>query len=282
MAFRAQAIIAPPAGGLVANTSDVLGNPVAAQILVNQVASGPVNISDLTVDATGNGSSNSTVVGICYQNSSGTVNHVATRNQSIGIAVDGGSSNPLVTIENSSVHDYDFIGISVEGLQNLIPDLTAVIKENEVVSVGGGNSYGIQADGNVTVANNLFDSNFTGIYYFGGGAASISGNTVVGNSGTIGIDIFEVSGDHISVTSNKSVTNNQGIVLEIGVGAAAVQGNSITNSTIGIEFNCNPDPNVHSNIISDTFEGIQQFPNYLAFPSNKYFNVGVEVVPSGC
>ena len=44
------------------------------------------------------------------------VNHVATLNQSdigsgVGIYAEGGSSNPLVTFEDSSAHDYDGMGI---------------------------------------------------------------------------------------------------------------------------------------------------------------------------
>src|ERR1039457_1195532 len=48
------AVILPPATGLVANTADVdTGKPIAAQLLV-QNAPGPVSISNLTVDGTGN------------------------------------------------------------------------------------------------------------------------------------------------------------------------------------------------------------------------------------
>jgi len=275
----AQAIIAPPAGGLIANATDALGNSVAAQLWVDNVAAGPVHIKKLTVDGTGNGvSGNTFVVGVFYRNSSGTVNHVVTRNQSgsgggIGIWAEGGSSNPLVTIENNSVHDYDFIGIETETGFASSPDLTAAINDNEIA----GGQYGIQAGSNVTVTNNLVEGNFTGILFFGGGAASISGNTVVGSSGAIGIDIQADA----SVTSNKIMTSNQGILLEFGVAVAAVQGNSITNSLVGIEFTCIPDPNVHSNIISDTEIGLHEFPDFLAIPSNKYFNVGSIVTFSG-
>src|SRR5215469_2780510 len=73
------------------------------------------------------------VVGVFCQNSSGTVNRVATRNQSVGIWAEGGSSNPLVTIENGSVHDYDDKCIFVE-TNSHTPALTAVIKGNEVTT----------------------------------------------------------------------------------------------------------------------------------------------------
>src|SRR6266481_9324498 len=54
--FNDAAIILLPAAGLVANTVDVdnLSLPIAAQIWVHDTA-GPVIISNLTVDGTGNG-----------------------------------------------------------------------------------------------------------------------------------------------------------------------------------------------------------------------------------
>src|SRR5581483_4984885 len=76
--------ITSPAGGLVANSTSLSsGNPIAAQILI-QGAPGLSNVSNLSVDGSGNnvtGCSPPTIIGIYYQNSSGTVNHVATRNQ---------------------------------------------------------------------------------------------------------------------------------------------------------------------------------------------------------
>src|SRR5215469_14950362 len=50
----ARAIIIPPRHGLGINAMDDLGEALAAQLWVNN-ASGPVNISNQTVDATGNG-----------------------------------------------------------------------------------------------------------------------------------------------------------------------------------------------------------------------------------
>src|SRR3974390_522707 len=74
-------VILPPAGGLVANATDLNdGSQIAAQIYVDspKTYTTPivVNISNITVDGTGNGISCSPdVVGIYYQNASGTINH---------------------------------------------------------------------------------------------------------------------------------------------------------------------------------------------------------------
>ena len=74
-------VILPPAGGLVANVTDVdSGDRVAAQLVVQNT--GSISISNLTVDGTGNGlSCGPDVRGILFQSSSGTVKHVALRNQ---------------------------------------------------------------------------------------------------------------------------------------------------------------------------------------------------------
>ena len=80
----ALATIQPPGGGLAANATSDSGQSVAAQIWVNNVT-GPVNITNITVDATGNGVSNPNfVAGIFYQNSSGAVNQVVAFNQTTG------------------------------------------------------------------------------------------------------------------------------------------------------------------------------------------------------
>ena len=117
-------VILPPAGGLVANVTDVdSGNPVAAQLVVQNA--GSVSISNLTVDGTGNGlACGPDVRGILFQNSSGTVKHVAVRNQvpngipngcqvgeSIWVETAAGHSS-TVTIEHSSVHNYNKNGIT--------------------------------------------------------------------------------------------------------------------------------------------------------------------------
>ena len=67
-------------------TSLATGEPIAAQILVTE--STGVNINNLTIDGSNNGISSSgctplNLVGLLYQNASGTVNHVAAINQAL-------------------------------------------------------------------------------------------------------------------------------------------------------------------------------------------------------
>jgi hypothetical protein len=85
-------VIVSPAGGVVVNSSDLYGypsgQPTAAQILVQTPSNAlgtpiVVNIANITVDGSNNGLSGcaTDLVGIYFQNASGTVNHVTTRYQ---------------------------------------------------------------------------------------------------------------------------------------------------------------------------------------------------------
>lgn len=273
----AQAIIAPPAGGLVVND---VGDQVAAQIWVNNVTSGVVNISNLTVDASGNGVPvGPSVVGIFYESANGTVNRVAIRNQrgngtGIGIWEGAVSQFSTVTIENCSIHDYDDIGILLQNNTGdpQLPVVTGLIKGNEVTSSQyPNNSYGIAIGngGQTTITNNLLVNN--GSYGIAAlmGPDSISGNTVVGS----GTGIFVAGFDTVftaSATSNKIFGSNTGISVFSNL--ATVKSNTITNSTIGIEFQCTSST-VQFNTIMESGTALDTVPTGLASP-NTYFSVG--------
>jgi hypothetical protein len=62
------------------------------------------------------------------------------------------------------------------------------------------------------------------------------------------------SADGVPVTSKKIFRSATGIFANTSI--AAIQGNSITDSTIGIDFVCTAGPNVHSNIIMDAGEAL--------------------------
>ena len=78
-------LVIPSAGGFAANTPSLTsGAPIAAQILVVSPATA-VEISYLAVDGAGNnlntGCSDPRLIGIYFQNASGTINYVVARNQ---------------------------------------------------------------------------------------------------------------------------------------------------------------------------------------------------------
>lgn len=274
----AQAIIAVPSGGLVESVN-AEGAPLAVQVFVNNVT-GPVNLTNLTIDAAGASSACAvSIVGVFYQNSSGTVNRVTTRNQKgggcgFGIWAEGGSSNPTVTVENSDVHDFDDVGIVAETNASSC-ELTATIKGNDVNGSGGTEAIGILAEegSTDTVVGNAVTASFRGVITSSGANGSVSGNSVTNSQvGIIG------GADGISVTANK-ILNTSDFGISVDSSAALFQGNTITGANIGIELNCVVTSNAHNNTISDAAIGIDSVPGTV--PINTYFNVGT-VFTGGC
>src|SRR5215831_11484835 len=141
-------VIVAPAGGMAANaTSLSSGNPIAAQILVEAPATA-VRITNLALDGSNNGINNCTPVlmGILYQNASGTVQHTSVKNQvlasspvdmrgcqsGMGIFVQsGGSGTSNVTISSNYVQNYQKNGITAD--EN---GTTATITGNTVIGQG--------------------------------------------------------------------------------------------------------------------------------------------------
>lgn len=277
-----QAIIAPPPAGLVINAYDDRGDDLAAQVVV-QNAGGEVNLTNLTVDATGNDiiGRSIAIVGVFYQNTPGTVNRVTIQNQNgnsegIGIWLEGGSANPSVTMENSNVQNFDFGGIYAE-TESSTSELTATIKENDLASgYNGANGilflFGLTA----SVTDNLINGGTGGMLIYGGNI-TVSRNTIV--SADLGIDI---ENDSISVTSNTiyntATGTGTGIVANSAV--APVTGNTMVRFPTGIDFKCTAGNNVHSNTILVAPNGLLNVPTGTVTP-NTYYNVGT-MSSGGC
>jgi|ERR1700683_437639 hypothetical protein len=280
-----QVVITPPPGGLTLNASSN-GEPLAVQLWVDN-APGPVNISNLIVDGTGNAlvcNDGFAIIGIYYQNSPGTVNRVTTRNQKttsgpiacgLGIWIDGGDSNPTVTIENSSIHDVDTGGINTQFnfIANIKGNYVNVYPGATGIAIGGGTN---------TVTDNIVETTAppgTVTCLLASGSSSVptsgtvSGNTLI-NCGVA----IDAAADGVAFTSNKVFNSEAGIYVFTLV--AAMRSNSITNSSIGIEFDCWPDPNVTDNTITDAGTGIDQVPMGLAAP-NTYIDV-TTIKTNGC
>jgi Right handed beta helix region len=279
-----QAIVAPPIPGAVVNAADGFGDAVAAQIWVNNVI-GEVTISDLTIDGTTNGllsEPDGLLVGIFSQNTALTVNRVVAENQKdnkegIGIFVEGGSSDPSVTLENSSIHDFDHWGIIAETNSSTSP-ITATIKDN-TVDGGGSLDTGFFASGIfldettvVEISGNHVSKSLYAIDSYGLNGV-ISNNTLTDNA--VGVNLAT---DGVSVESNTILDDQYAIALLTA--AAVVKNNHITNASEGgIDFGCYADPNVHSNIITDAFIGVKGVPAVVS-TTNTYF--GVATIRGGC
>jgi putative cofactor-binding repeat protein len=281
-----QVVITVPSGGMFIDGGDDLGDFVAAQIIVQGVT-GEVKLSNLTIDATGNNitSSGTNIVGVFFQNSSGTVNHLSVQNQNgngglgIGIWLEGGSANPSVTVENNNVQNFDDAGIFAE-TNSSGSELTATIKGNDLAPLVGTTSLptGIYLKAGLTasVTGNLITGSYEGVL-IDGGKGSVSGNKAVSNG--VGIDIET---DGVSVTTNAIYTTSGGYDIGIIVNSAVapVTGNTIVQAPIGIFFDCVAGTNVHSNTILDSTLALYEVPSGTV-GTNTYYNVGT-INAGGC
>jgi len=261
------AVVVAPGGGVVQNTTSLAtGNGIAAQILVQGTTG--VNISRLVVDGSASGLTGCApnLIGIYYQNASGTVSNVATLNQALapslngcqsglGIFVQSGNAGAsTVTVMNSSVHGYQKNGITGNEAGT-----TVTILGNTVVGQGpttGAAENGIQIGfgamgkvANNTVIDDIYSPATvaaSGILIFasaGGstpgltGATSslvtISGNTV----GTTQLGIAVVSDPTFGLADGALISGNKvsGTQMFDGIDACSnnntITGNVVNNST---------------------------------------------------
>lgn len=263
-------VIVSAAGGLQADAT-ISGEVLAPQLWVNN-ASGAVNINDVTFDGSGNGATTARVVGILYENSPGALNRVATRNQKGGIGgfgmwLEGGASNPSITVQNCSVHDYDEVGIVVETAGANASELNATIKSNDLSASGGRWGVSLGAGSTSTISNNWIVAGDPGISTDPGAAGSISSNTLVNSFVGISADA-----DSVSISGNKVLNSVDVGILLGGTTSSAIQSNTILGGPIGIEFSCFSDANVQSNTINDVGTALNDVPSLLA-STNTYYNV---------
>src|SRR5450432_3472009 len=228
-------VLVIPSGGFVQNTASLTsGHPIAAQILVQSPATSVI-ITKLAVDGSNSnlngGCGDTRLIGIYYQNASGTVGFVTARNQAqdaanfgcqdsagLGIFVQSASpSTSTVTIQNSTVRGYQKNGITGSEVGT-----TVTIANNSVVGAGptttgqNGIEVGFGATGNVrnnTVADDDFNGDPTagsgsGILIFDSGNMTITGNFVINvqngipivTDGTLPADNHTVANNHVSNT----------------------------------------------------------------------------------
>jgi len=213
--------ITVPSGGVVANTMvSPRGTPYpsAAQLLI-QNATG-VTVENLSVDGSNSGLAdcNTGIVGIYYQNASGTVNSVTVQNQvgftncgrGLGVYVETDGASSTVTIENSNVRFTS--GLNIGATQT---GTTVMITGNSVV-------------GSTVSLDN-------GVYLARGALGAVSNNSVINfiNPGDIlGDNKDGACGIQITKASNLTITGN--IVANTNCAISMTQGtsNTITNNRL--------------------------------------------------
>jgi nitrous oxidase accessory protein NosD len=269
------AIVLP--GNMVANSSGPSGIPIAAAILVKDAAN--VDIKGLIVDTANNAITECApqLVGILYQNSSGSIEHNAVRNTKLSVSLNGcqsgdailvqslGGETSQVEIDDNSVHDYQKNGIT--GNES---GTEVTITNNVVTGLGpttGAAQNGIQigfgAKGGVlrnTVTDNVWSPcvslkdcafNATGILIFQSDDVRVEHNCVATNQ----VGIF-AGGQRNGVESN-NVSNSLVLVgIDLAGDSNIARRNDVTNSgqaAILIEGNNNQ---VQSNEITEAPIGI--------------------------
>jgi hypothetical protein len=290
-----QAVIAMPDTGLTTTTSINFGT-VAAQV---QVTAGPVKLSNITVDGTPLVSTcpGNVTFAIYYSSgSSGTVSEVGVRNQKcdgIGIGAENGSgATESVAIESNNISPGAYMGIFACSEESP-STLTVSIKSNYV----GDGEFGIVPYCNVagSVSSNVVSWAGTGIYA-GSPSTTVSGNTVMGLAGEIGIEVdggTEISDNTINggdygvylvlggtITSNHISNGGYGILFGAGSGGSTVKSNIITQAGVGIEFDCISTNTVSGNTINGATTGLDFVP--ASFTGvNTLYNVAAATT-GGC
>jgi len=276
--------ITSPAAGLKTNATINGSDPAAVHVFVKN-ATGAVNLTNLIVDSAKNQAAPDVfLVGVLYQHSPGTVNHVIARNQQadglgFGIYMEGGSSNPTVTVENCSVHDFDFGGIYVTGSLGPtdIPEepgatseiatgqLTAKVVNNFVSSsvleahnMLFGSSTLVTVTGNLSIGAPNAPGNF-GMTVDANAGSVISGNTIIGTQ--TGISLQD---DGPFLKSNKMYQlTGDGIFLNVNLTTSQITGNIIQDTLFdGIDLNCKT---VGTLVSSNTFEYL--IAGYIGAPT---------------
>jgi nitrous oxidase accessory protein NosD len=203
-----------PASTLQNATSLATGDAIAAAVLVSGATN--VSISGLTIDGINNGITECAprLIGVYFQNASGSLRHATVRNFILGAAFNGcqsgtgvfvesgGGQSSDVEITDCSIHNYQKNGITANETAT-----TARIHNNVVTGIGptpgaaqNGIQIGFSAGGSIrenVVANNIW-----------------SPCTAVATCETVATDILVTESDNVHVTDNTAGISQVGIFVD--------------------------------------------------------------------
>ncbi len=270
-----RAVISVPSGSLSTNVTSIIGQSVFAQVLV-LAASGPVNITDITVDGTGGGigcSETAGLVGIFYASGAqGAINEATARNQTsagcgTGIWVENGAAaTDLITIENSSIKDVDERGIFATSNQR--PSTLQVTIQGNSLQAISPSTLGIVADGiSGKIEKNVVTLGTGGIESIAS-TTSVLSNVVadIRNSGL---------GEALYLTPGTTAQNNRVSDADLAfylapteLSGPILKGNASMNTNTSVEFSCDANTTVQSNRLTDSQNGFDRVP---VFPTGNQF-----------
>jgi len=276
------------------NEGSGVETPAVAQVHVDKVSGGPVNLENLEVNGAGVGKNANYFVGIFYEDSSGTMNEVVAASQNdnpspevfgFGMWIQGGSSNPTVTVQNSSIRDFSIVGIYAVGTQNE-PSLNLTLSGNNISSpVTTFSGIELRQGANPTISGNVVSGSYAGMFVEST-AGSIVGNTILGSDYGI---LLEADGT--SLKSNRIYNAvYTGILLALlspSLKVSQIEGNTLASINLpgssfvtgeGINLNCKAvsSSNVNSNTLIDLQYGYRQAPQGFG-ANNSYAGVFEQV-----
>lgn len=253
-------VVAPSSGAVANTTVTPRGTtyPTAAQLLIQNTTG--VAIENLSVDGSNSGLTdcNTGIVGIYYQNASGTVKSATVQNQvgysgcylGYGVYVETDSGSSAVTIENNSVQFTSGLTIGA-----VAAGTTVTIKDNYVV-------------GSAVSLDNA-------IYVAGGATGTVSGNTVINfasapdslgdvTDGICGIAVSRKSGN-VTVSGNSIGNTEIGICLYANSNTNTITGNHIFSTPYndGV-YICSNGNKVQDNVISSSTDSGVRLDNSSA------------------
>jgi len=226
-------VITVPSGGLALNDMSQ-----ATQLSAERPEgglSGPINISNLIVDGSGSGfdCSTGTLVGVSYQSADGTLNNVEVRNQEpggcgYGIWAYAFNSSNTVNIRNSSIHDFDDIGIYAANVENgIVLNVCSSLVATASTSAQAGINYYFYAIG-LPRDNTIVMAGGTGLWLENLDQMTAKGNTIIGANVGILSDVTDNS-----LIQNSLLENGTGIAVACSLQPTLLH-NIISNSPLGI------------------------------------------------
>jgi len=285
------------------------GNPIAPQILVTNAH--PVNISNLTVDGSNSQINDCTVdlMGIVYQNASGTISNSAALNEipapsligcqtglGIFIQTDGAGGTSNVTVSNSVVQNYAKNGITADEVGS-----TVTITGNTVTGLGStpqvaqnGIQVGFGATG--TVSNNtVYDDVYggdvsvaisTGLLIYASPNVTINNNTVGNTQDSIAVfsDVNLGNADGSHITNNKVNSTHLFDGIDMCANNATITGNIVNGSDeagVHLDALCtgsSTGSTVKNNTINSACAGVLIGTAGNTTTPNTYYNVVTSTV----
>lgn len=253
------AVIVPPVGGIVANTTSLASATViGAQVLVQ--SSTKVNISNLAIDGSNNGITGCApdLIGIVYQNASGIINEVSVSNEALSASLNGCQSGDGVFVQSGTLNSHT--GTSTVKITN------SIVQNYQKNGITGN-----EAGTDVTVSGNSVigqgpttGAAENGIQIGFGAVGTVTSNTVTDDvwigSGTFATGILVYASANVKVSSNNVSNTQGGIVLESDPTFGSADGSTISLNRIstthiydGIDV-CSDGNTISRNIVSSSDE----------------------------